>query len=96
MTPAPLFDNGTSLWCNQTADSIYTDRKAKSQPFLDTHDEQIKLVKDFSWLELKDLAGLDEEANELLLQMRHINAKRRDAICFGLRKRVSMFLEILI
>jgi hypothetical protein len=93
--PAPLFDNGSSFWCNQTIESILEGGDVKSQPFLETHGEQIKLVKDFSWLNPSDLTGLDEEANELLREMRHIDAKRRDAICYGLRRRVDMLINLL-
>ena len=87
--PSPLFDNGSSFWCNMTAESIRADETAQSQPFLDRHEEQIKLVRDFSWLDFGSLAGIDEEINEMLRRAPHIDAERRDAICFALRKRVA-------
>ena len=86
---APLFDNGSSFWCNLTAANIRKAEIAQSQPFFDTHEEQIKLVKDFSWLNFGNLAGLDEEINEILRQAPHIDVERRDAICYALRKRVE-------
>ena len=93
ITPAPLFDNGSSLWCNQTSANIRVAENAKSQPFFETHEEQIKLVKDFSWLNLDALSDIDEEINEFLIQMQHIDEDRRDAICFALRKRAKAIAD---
>ncbi len=42
------------------------------------------LIKEFSWLNLADLSGIDEEVSEILIKAHHIDEKRRDAICFGL------------
>ena len=84
---APLFDNGSSFWYNYAA--VKEDYQTKSQPFLDTHEEQIRLVKDFSWLNLKDLAGVDEEFNELLKQSPLIDESRRDGLCFALGNRIT-------
>ena len=92
ITPAPLFDNGSSFWCNQTAVNIYAANNERSQPFFDTHEEQIKLVNDFSWLDHSVLSGVDEEINELLRKMPHIDAERRSAICFALRKRAKILM----
>lgn len=86
--PAPLFDNGSSFWCNQNAANIRG--AAKSQPFFDTHEEQIKLVGDFSWLNFADLMGIDEEFSELLRKSPFIDEARRDALCFALRGRAQM------
>jgi hypothetical protein len=87
--PAPLFDNGSSFWYNQSASNIIPYDKTKSQPFLEMHEEQIKLVKDFSWLNFTDLIGIDEEFNELLKKSPFIDNARRDALCFALRKRAE-------
>ena len=93
--PAPLFDNGSSFWYNQDAANIPKIDKSKSQPFLDTHEEQIKLVKDFSWLNFTDLIGIDEEFNELLRQSPLIDTARRDALCFALRNRTEMLMDFV-
>jgi hypothetical protein len=91
--PAPLFDNGSSLWCNQAAAAIRGGERAKSQPFFAAREEQIKLVKDFSWLSFDALRGLDEEVGELLRGMPRFDAERRDAICLALRERAGMLLD---
>ena len=92
--PAPLFDNGSSFWCNQTTDNISIRNKINSQPFFDTHDKQITLVSDFSWLDFTDLTGVDEEFNDLLSKSRFIDTARRDALCFALRKQVESLYQL--
>jgi len=92
--PAPLYDNGSSFWYDQNTESILNVEKTKSQPFKDTHEEQILLAEDFSWLDAAEITGLDEEFNELLRASPFIDATRRDALCFALRKRAAKLLDI--
>ena len=92
--PAPLYDNGSSLWYNQSIADIRSGNN-KSQPFLDTHEEQIKLVKDFSWVDFTDLIGLDEEFNELLSASPFIDSARRDALCEALKERVEILSRLM-
>ena len=95
LMPAPLYDNGSSLWCNYDASAIRASETARSQPFCDFHEEQIKFVSDFSWLDVRCLKNIDEEIYEILLKARHINADRRDAICFAFRKRVNNLVKLV-
>ncbi len=66
---APIFDCGTSLWYN-TQESLIKPLSPNlpAKPFKKTHREQIKLVKDFSWLDMKKLKGMEEEMEEILSQ----------------------------
>ena len=91
---APLYDNGSSLWYNQSVDGIRKVQASQSQPFCATHEEQICLVKDFSWLDPADLAGVDEEFCELLRPSPFIDEARRDALCFALRHRAQMLVGL--
>ncbi|MCL1874347.1 MAG: hypothetical protein FWF85_09575 [Clostridiales bacterium] len=90
--PAPLYDNGSSLWYNQSAANLQSIKTTKSQPFFATHEEQIRLVKDFSWLDFTDLSGIDDEFNDLLCKSPFIDAKRRESLCFALRNRVETLM----
>jgi len=92
---APVFDSGSSLWNKHLTENIAGSENEQSKPFCKTHSEQIKLVKDFSWLNLTDLIGIDEEFNEILRDAPFINSTRRDALCFALRKRAEMLAEIV-
>jgi hypothetical protein len=86
---APTFDNGTSLWYKQLTPYI-TNLKSKSKPFRITHDEQIKLVKDFSWVDLSALDGIENEFHELLSLSPYIDEARIEKICNAFNGRVEL------
>jgi hypothetical protein len=52
-----------------------------------------KLVKDFSWLNITALSGIDDEFNELLRKSPLIDNPRRDALCFALHERAAMLAK---
>jgi len=87
ISAAPLYDNGSSLWYNHAIINEAT--PCKSQPFTEFHDTQIKLVKDFSWLNMSDLCGVDEEFYELLKLSPRISNTRRDELCLALKRQVA-------
>jgi len=95
VAPAPLYDNGSSFWYNQNTKNILNTNETKSQPFFHTHEKQIGLVRDFSWLDFSKLIGIDEEFNELLLKSPFIDVERRDILCFALRRRLEMLMDIM-
>lgn len=92
---APVYDSGTSLWFNTPAGRIRAGAKAVSKPFKSTHEEQIRLVTDFSWLDFSALKGIDEELRELVRDSVWIDAARCDALCRGLSHRVTMLKEVV-
>jgi hypothetical protein len=93
---APIYDSGTSLWHNVDIKSVGYFALSKSKPFKNTHSDQIKLVKDFSWFDIKRLNGIDEEFSVLLKDFSEISEERRDALCGSLKKRVERLNEIVI
>ena len=79
---APIFDCGTSLWYNTQERLIKPlSPNLPAKPFKKTHREQIKLVKDFSWLDMKNLKGMEEEMEEILSQSPYISRERRAVLC---------------
>jgi hypothetical protein len=93
ISPAPVYDTGTSLWCNEGI--IIPDRPPKSKPFRDSHEEQIKLIKDLSFIDISALKGLDEEASEILKNNRLIGDKRRGHLCLALSYRMGMLEKLM-
>jgi len=85
---APVFDSGTSFWNDKKSASMLTN-KTESRPFRKTHEEQIKLVKDFSWLDLSALIGVEEELSSILATSPHIDEIRRKQICLAFKARVK-------
>ncbi len=87
---APLYDNGTSLWFDKPLPMINAGGKPVCKPFKSSHEEQIRLVTDFSWIDFSALHGIDEEFCEITRDSIFINDDRRDALCRALLRRVDM------
>lgn len=61
---APIYDSGSSLWFSKPLTLISPTAKLTCKPFKNDHNEQIKLVTSFDWLDLSALHGLTEEFQE--------------------------------
>jgi hypothetical protein len=95
ISAAPVFDCGTSLWCSEPVAMIRSRITLPSKPFKKDHAEQIGLVTSFDWLNLNALRGVDEAFSEILKGSAFIDNARRDALCYGLRKRTEMLAEVV-
>jgi len=82
---APVFDSGTSLWHN----ALSVGEPRKCQPFANTHEEQIKLVSDFSWFSAGALKGLEQEVSEIFSQSRTVDESRAKAIAEAVLNRAD-------
>lgn len=89
---APVYDSGTSLWFNQFTHMIGR-TKINCKPFKSSHDEQIKLVTSFDWIDLNALYGIEEELRELVRGALFIDTARCDALCAVLRRRVKLLAD---
>lgn len=92
---APIYDSGTSLWFDKPLQMIHGDVPVTCKPFKISHEEQIKLVTDFSWLEFSALKGLDEELREIVKGSLFIDDARCEALCRGFNQRISMLEEVV-
>jgi hypothetical protein len=48
-----------------------------------------------AWLNLSALRGMDEEFGAIVKDSAFIDGARRDALCYGLRKRVELLQELV-
>lgn len=92
---APIYDSGTSLWFDKPAAMIGTMGNMSCKPFKTSHEEQIKLVSDFEWVDLSVLSGIDEEFRELTKGSPFIDETRCSALCAALRGRVKRLHGIM-
>jgi hypothetical protein len=90
---APIFDTGTALWHDGLSHMIRPRADVESKPFRSRHGEQIKLVTDFSWLDISVLKDAPDEFSEILKQSPYIDDQRRDALCSALKIRIQMLEE---
>jgi len=99
MSVAPIYDSGTSMWCKELPEEIDAkDLRIESKPFRSKHINQIKLVKDFSWLDIDALDGIEDEYAEILkdsvsgspnLEMRNWR------LCTQLRSRIELLRALV-
>jgi len=87
---APVYDSGTSLWYNTQR----VGSRTGSKPFRKEHAEQIKLVDDLSWYDLKALDGLEDEIQEVFIQSEEIDNARRAAIAKAVIERAKQVEQI--
>lgn len=95
MGAAPIYDSGSSLWFSKPQTFISATSNITCKPFKNDHNEQIKLVTSFDWLDLSRLHGIEEEFREILKGSLFIDEARREALCNALQKRIEMLAEIV-
>jgi hypothetical protein len=95
LCPAPLFDSGTSLWHDKNIHDIHADVPGNPHCFAETHEEQIRLVKDFSWYDSKKLDGIGEEFLELVKGNRHFDIERKKKLAESLTKRIDLLERVI-
>ncbi|AIQ13814.1 HipA domain-containing protein [Paenibacillus durus] len=93
--PAPIYDSGSSLWFSKPQALIRADGRLTCKPFKQDHNEQIKLVTSFDWLDLSALKGIEEEVRDILRGSLFVDEARCDAICRALEQRIDMLAEIV-
>lgn len=92
---APIFDSGTSLWHSKPISLIEPKGKVNCKPFKNNHEDQIKLVTSFEWLDLSLLNNLENEFREIVKGSLFIDNARADAICVAIKKRVEMLHKVV-
>jgi hypothetical protein len=77
LRPAPLFDMGSSLWCDRTPTQglggYVISHEGAPRPFLHRLDDQLgRYCHDLPWLDSSALEGFGEEVTERLLQLKFV------------------------
>lgn len=92
---APIYDSGTSLWFNKPKTMINNQTKISCKPFKSNHEEQLKLVKSFDWLDFTALQDIEEEFREIVNGSLFIDEERCGAICAAIKERVKMLKDFV-
>ena len=88
---APIYDSGTSLWFDTPTPLINASAaRLKCKPFKTSHEDQIRLVSSFDWIDWDNLTGVEEEFEAIAHDSLFIDEARRTAICKALSKRLEM------
>ena len=87
---APIYDSGSSLWFNTPTPMIRASAPSiASKPFKASHEEQIKLVSSFAWIDWGALNGIEEDFRAAVQDSPFLDGARCDAICRGIAGRVE-------
>lgn len=63
---APIYDSGSSLGYDKMPAQIRSGQDITCKPFKNHHEEQLKLVSDFSWIDFERLKDVDSLIEEVL------------------------------
>ncbi len=74
---SPIFDCGTSMWYDETAQNIRPHFNLPSKPFKSNHSEQIKLVNNFEWIDFSALKNIKEEFLDIYKISKYEDIKRK-------------------
>ena len=94
--PAPIYDSGSSLGYDKLTPQIRSGRNVTCKPFKRTHQDQLRLVTSFDWLDLSKLDGVDQDIREVFAGAgEFIDKERVEAIVASVNQRIQM-LETFI
>ena len=94
--PAPIYDSGSSLGYDKLTPQIRSGRNITCKPFKRTHQDQLRLVTSFDWLDLSKLDGVDQDIREVFAGAEEfIDKERVEAIVASVNQRIQM-LETFI
>ena len=94
--PAPIYDSGSSLGYDKLTPQIRSGRNITCKPFKRTHQDQLRLVTSFDWLDLSKLGGIDQDIREVFTGAgEFIDKERVEAIVASVNQRIQM-LETFI
>lgn len=92
---APIFDSGSSLGYDKLAGAILAGKGVECKPFKRTHEEQLKLVTSFDWVDFDKLYGLEDEIRAIFDQAgEYMEPARKEAICSSVDHRIEHLMEL--
>jgi len=86
---APIFDTGSALWFDQLTHMMGSTRRLDCKPFKKNHEDQLKLVKSFDWLNLERIEGTLDDIKKLLVGSLYIDEVRSTRIIEVLQIRIQ-------
>ena len=89
--PAPIYDSGSSLGYDKVTAQIRSGRNITCKPFKRSHQDQLRLVTSFDWLDLSKLQGIDRDIREVFAGAEeYVDRDRAEAITASVNQRIQM------
>ena len=95
--PAPIYDSGSSLGYDKLTPQIRSGRNITCKPFKRTHQDQLRLVTSFDWLDLSKLDDVDQDIREVFTGAEEfIDKERVEAIVASVNRRIQTLGDFLL
>ena len=95
--PAPIYDSGSSLGYDKLTPQIRSGRNITCKPFKRTHQDQLRLVTSFDWLDLSKLDDVDQDIREVFTGAEEfIDKERVEAIVASVNQRVQLLATFIL
>ena len=94
---SPIFDSGSSLGYDKLPSRIISGRDIECKPFKKSHEEQIKLVTSFDWIDFDALKTVSEDIRAVLTETgEYVDEYRCEAIVKSVEKRIALLEEMAL
>lgn len=95
--PAPIYDSGSSLGYDKVTAQIRSGRNITCKPFKRSHQDQLRLVTSFDWLDLSKLQGIDRDIREVFTGAEeYVDRERVKAIAASVDQRAQMLATFIL
>ena len=94
---APIYDSGSSLGYNSLLSQIHTEKNITCKPFKRRHNEQIKLVTSFDWIDFSKLSDAGDMVREVFSDPQAkelISENRKEAIAQMVERHIESLQTI--
>lgn len=94
---APIYDSGSSLGYNSLLSQIHTEKNITCKPFKRRHEEQLKLVTSFDWIDFSKLSDAGDMVREVFSDPRAkelISENRKEAIAEMVKRHIESLQTI--
>ena len=97
LEPAPIYDSGSSLGYDKLTPQIRSRRNITCKPFKKTHQDQLRLVTSFDWLDLSKLDGVDQDIRVVFAGAEEfIDKERVETIIASVNQRVQLLATFIL
>lgn len=96
---APIYDSGSSLGYDKLANQIRSGKDVTCKPFKRQHEEQLRLVSSFEWVDLKCLADVDQFIIRVFREGEaadYMDENRVSAIVETVQKRIHHMKKLML
>lgn len=94
--PAPVFDSGSSLGYDKLPMQILSGENVVCKPFKKRHEDQIKLVSDFTWIDAEALDSIPTEIEKVFSAAGiYADSRRVEAVVGSVKDRISHLKKVM-